>query len=143
MEPNKNNSISRIYCDTCVYRDLFEGRKGRWLDFGEVALNVFKQVKDKKYNLVISSWVIDEFKKYKNEKILLDFIKTFEEQSIIRIEKTKEDEDQARKLSKTNYPDALHIILAKKANAIYLVTRNIDDFSEFRHLIEITKPELL
>ena len=133
----------KIYCDTCIYRDVFEGRKGRWIDFGEVALNVFRQVKSKEYTLIISDWVIDEFKKYKDEKILLEFIKKFEKDSVIIIERTKEDEEEARKLSKTNYPDALHVVLARKENAIYLVTRNINDFAEFRNLIEITRPELL
>ena|SRR3989344_3854061 len=133
----------KIYCDTCIYRDVFEGRKGRWIDFGEVALNVFRQVKSKEYTLIISDWVIDEFKKYKDEKILLDFIKKFEKDSVIIIERTKEDEEEARKLSKTNYPDALHVVLARKENAIYLVTRNVNDFAEFKDLIEITKPELL
>ena len=133
----------RIYCDTCIYRDVFEGRKGRWIDFGEVALSVFRKVKDKKYKLVISDWVIDEFKKYKDEKILLEFIKDFEEQSIIKIERDKEDETKARELSKTNFTDALHVVLAKKANAVYLITRNVSDFSEFKDLIKITKPEIL
>lgn len=133
----------KIYCDTCIYRDLFEGRKGKWLDFGEVALNVFREVKNKKYKLIISDWVIDEFKKYKDEKILLDFIKTFKEESIIKIERTKDDEKKARELSKDNYPDALHVILAKKADAVYLVTQNIRDFGEFQKLIDITPPELL
>jgi len=59
----------KIYCDTCIYRDVFEGRKGRWIDFGEVALNVFRQVKSKEFTLIISDWVIDEFKKYKDENI--------------------------------------------------------------------------
>ena len=87
--------------------------------------------------------MIDEFKKYKDEKILLEFIKKFEKDSVIIIERTKEDEEEARKLSKTNYPDALHVVLARKENAIYLVTRNVNDFAEFKDLIEITKPELL
>jgi predicted nucleic acid-binding protein len=133
----------RIYCDTCIYRDVFEGRKGRWIDFGEVALNVFRQVKSKEYTLVISDWVIDEFKKYKDEKILLDFIEKFEKDSVILIERTKQDEEEARKLSKDNYPDALHVILAKKEGAICLVTRDVDYLMEFRDLIEITRPELL
>ena len=133
----------KIYCDTCIYRDLFEGRKGRWIDFADVALDVFRAVKEKKYTLIISDWVIDEFKKYKDVEVLNEFIDSFKEESIIKIERTKDDKIQAKKLSKTNYDDALHVILAKKANAVYLVTRNIKDFDEFRDLIEITTPEAL
>jgi len=133
----------KIYCDTCIYRDLFEGRKGRWIDFGDVALDVFRAVREKKYTLIISDWVIDEFKKYKDVEVLNEFIDSFKKESIIKIEREKEDKIQAKKLSKTNYDDALHVILAKKANAVYLVTRNIKDFNEFNNLIEVVTPESL
>ncbi len=133
----------RIYCDTCIYRDVFEGRKGKWLDFGEVALNVFRQVRDKKYTLVISDWVVDEFKKYKDKEILTEFLDSFEKESLVEIERTKEDIQKARELSSDNFPDALHVILARKADAVYLITRNIQDFAEFKDLIEVTTPEIL
>jgi len=49
--------MCRIYCDTCVYIDLFEGRKDKFRDLGEFALNVFRQVREKKYTVVISDWL--------------------------------------------------------------------------------------
>ncbi|MBD3304392.1 hypothetical protein GF343_04555 [Candidatus Woesearchaeota archaeon] len=49
---------------------------------------------------------------------------------------------KARVLS-SNYPDALHVVLAKKANAVYLVTRDIHYFTEFRDVIEISLPQSL
>jgi predicted nucleic acid-binding protein len=134
--------MCRIYCDTNIYIDLFEGRTDRFRDLGEFALSVFRQVRDKKYKLVISDWLLQELTKYNHDKNFKELLATFEKDHILKIETTKEDKDKARALSK-NYPDALHVILAKKANAIYLVTRNLQDFSEFRDIIEITLPESL
>ena len=134
----------RVYCDTCVYVDLFEGRKDRFRDLGEFALSFFNKVKDKQYKLVISDWIIEEFKKVsRNPSIIDEFIRDFEEEDLIKVQRDNNDEKKARKLSSSNFTDALHIVLAKKANAIILVTRNIQDFAEFQDLIEITVPESL
>lgn len=135
--------MCRIYCDTNVYIDLFEDRKAKFRDLSEFALNVFKKVRDKEYKLVISDWLLTELKKYNHDKHFLDLLDSFKKDHIIKVETTKEDKDKARELSQSNYPDALHVILAKKADAIYLVTRNIQDFAEFRDLIEIRLPESL
>ncbi len=135
--------MSRIYCDTCVYRDLFEGRKDRFRDLADFALSVFRKVKEKQYKLVISDWVIDEFKKHCDVKVIEEFIKQFEKEDVIEIVRTKDDENEARRISSSNYPDALHVVLAKKGNAIRLVTQNIEDFAEFQNLIEIVRPESL
>ena len=53
------------------------------------------------------------------------------------------DEVEARKLSKNNYEDALHVILAKKGDAFILTTRNIKHFLEFSDMVEISLPEHL
>ena len=135
--------MCKIYCDTCVYVDLFEGRKDKFRDLGEFALNVFRQVRDKKYKLVISDWLLHELEKLNHHDHFKELIKSFEKDHLINVERTPEDETEAKKLSKHNFPDAMHIVLAKKANAIYLVTRNIQDFTEFRDIIEIILPESL
>lgn len=77
------------------------------------------------------------------EEVINDFIKSFEKEDKITIQRDQKDEKKAKELSQDNYPDALHVILAKKANAIYLVTRNVQDFAEFQNLIEIVMPESL
>ncbi|MFC1728214.1 type II toxin-antitoxin system VapC family toxin [Nanoarchaeota archaeon] len=136
-------NMCKIYCDTCVYRDIFEGRKGKYRDFDEFALNLLHKVKEKQYKLVISDWVYEELKKHNFGEDFKRLIKTFEEEHLINVEVTPKDKVEARKLSSSNYPDALHVILAKKANAIYLVTRNLKDFTEFRDVIEIALPESL
>lgn len=133
----------RIYVDTNVYKDLFEGRKDRFRDLGEFALFTFRQVREGKYQLVVSDWVIEEFKRYCDEQVINRFLDDFKQEQVIRIVKTQEDEQKAQKLSSNNYSDALHVVLAKKGDCIYLVTQNIKHFAEFSDLIEVVLPESL
>lgn len=135
--------MCRVYCDTCVYVDLFEGRKDRFRDLGEFALSLFRKIREKEYKLIISDWLLYEIKKLNHEENFNDFLKQFEDESLIKVERSNEDERKARQLSPSNFPDAMHVILAKKADAIYLVTRNIQDFAEFCKIIEIATPESL
>ena len=135
--------MCRVYCDTCVYVDLFEGRKDRFRDLGEFALSLFRKIREKEYKLIISDWLLYEIKKLNHEENFNDLLKQFEDESLIKVERSKEDERKARQLSPSNFPDAMHVILAKKADAIYLVTRNIQDFAEFCKIIEIATPESL
>jgi len=135
--------MCRVYCDTCVYVDLFEGRKDRFRDLGEFALSLFRKIREKEYKLIISDWLLYEIKKLNHEENFNDLLKQFEDESLIKVERSNEDERKARQLSPSNFPDAMHVILAKKADAIYLVTRNIQDFAEFCKIIEIVTPESL
>lgn len=133
----------KIYVDTNVYLDLLQGRSSRFKCLADFAFFTFSQVREGKYQLVVSDWVIDEFKKYCDEKMVNNFLNDFKEEQVVRIVRSTEDERKARELSSRNYPDALHVILALKENCLYLVTQNIKDFAEFQHLIEITTPESL
>jgi predicted nucleic acid-binding protein len=135
--------MCKIYVDTCVYRDLFEGRKDKFRDLAEFAIFTFNQVREGKYKLVVSDWVLDEFKKHCDKKKINEFLEGFEKDQIIKIIRTPEDKKRARELSPNNYPDALHVILALKSNCLCLVTQNIQDFAEFQDLIEIVIPESL
>lgn len=134
--------MPRIYVDTNVYLDLLTpDRRDRLRNLADCASFAFDQVKSRQYKLVISDWVIEEFKKHADEKIITDFLDHFVKEQIIKVVRMKEDEQEAKKLSKNNYPDALHVVLALKNNCIYLVTRDITHLAEFGHLIEIRQPE--
>ena len=138
----------KIYVDTNVYMDLFEGRKDKFRDLGEFALNVFRKVREGHYCLVISDWVIDEFQKFRDPKEIEKLLEGLKAEHLVRITTTPEDKREARKLSSNNFPDALHMVLAKKGNCYYLVTRNLQDFAEFQNYmksanIEIAMPEEL
>ena len=123
--------------------DLFAGRKDKFRDLGEFALNVFRKVREGHYCLVISDWVVDEFKKFRDPKEIERLLEGLKTEHLVRITTTSEDKKEARRLSTNNFPDALHVVLARKANCIYLVTRNIQDFAEFQNYIEIKIPEEL
>lgn len=136
----------RVYCDTCIYIDALdlnpEGSRDRIRPLSDLAWSFFSRVEEGKYVLVTSDWVFEEFKQVigSDEKIraLVDAIK-----NKVNITRTQEDIREARKLSQKNFPDALHVILAKKAGAFILTTRNLNDFAEFSDLIEISLPESL
>lgn len=135
----------KIYVDTNVYMDLFGGdsRNSKFKNMADFAVFTFNQVRDGKYQLVVSDWVIDEFKKYCDEKIINKFLADFQEGQVLKIIRTIEDERKARQLSPHNYPDALHVVLALKGNCLYLITQNIQDFAEFKDFIEVLTPESL
>ena len=131
----------KIYVDTNVYLDLFGGRSARFMPLADFAGHLFNQVREKRFQLVISDWVFEEFCKYGDEKDLRRLISELGD--VISIKRTPEDDKKAGELSRANFPDALHVILAKKGEAVYLVTRNLNDFTEFQHIIEIVTPEYL
>lgn len=131
-----------IYIDTNVFIDLFESRKDKFRDLGDMALFALRQVRLGIHQLVISDWVIEELKKYGYEEDINSLIADLPESQVIKIATTTEDRKEARKLSNTNYPDALHAILAIKSNCSYLVTRNIQDFFEFNNYLEKNKVEI-
>ncbi|MBU1201243.1 MAG: hypothetical protein KJ583_00800 [Nanoarchaeota archaeon] len=138
--------MTKVYCDTCVYRDAFEGesRRDRLRPLDEFAWNFFNKVMEGKFILVTSDWVFHEFKKtVGNTKDLDDLLSQIEDSNKIHVTKTKEDIRKANELSKTNFDDALHVVLAKKAGAFILTTQNIKHFAEFKDLIEIVPPEKL
>lgn len=57
--------------------------------------------------------------------------------------RTPEHEQEARRLSRTNFPDALHVVLARALKADCIITRNLEDFLAFSALIDIRLPERL
>ncbi len=129
----------KIYCDTCVYISALGLDKHRdpykpLEDFAWVFLNA---IKDGKYVLVTSSWLYEEFKKVigSNTK-LLSLIEDLKLSDRVHVEESENDIYSAKILSRNNLPDARHVILAKKANAMCITTFNIRDFIEFDKYLE-------
>lgn len=131
-----------IYIDTNIYLNLFQGESGRWHNFADLAVHLFNRVKNGEYTLVISDWVIQEFSKKRDAREIQKVIDDIPQSQIIHVKTTSQDKQKAREISSVNYPDALHVVLAMKSNAIYLVTRDAD-YQEFSNLIEIRFPEEL
>lgn len=130
----------RIYCDANIYVDLFEDRRDKIRPLGEFAFQLLKRTLDCEFDLIISDWVLYELKQYVKPEKLSDFLEEYKKKNkIIKISRTPEDIKAAKSKSE-HFQDALHQILAKRAGAKYLVTRNIQHFS-YDPDLEIKFPE--
>lgn len=134
--------MCRVYCDTCLYIDIFEGRKNKFRDFGEFALQIFRRVAEGEFKLIISDWLLFELRKHAEDKHITALLKPLiDKGNVIQVVKTKEDVAKARAISPNHYQDALHAVLAHKAKAIYLLTRDLSGYAGCEHLVEIKFPE--
>ncbi len=134
--------IDRIYVDTNVYVSLVQPEEGKWQSFTDLAAFLFHRIRQGEFTLVISDHVIEEFSKYRDIKEIQEILDGIESDNLIEVKTTYKDKQKAREFSSTNYPDALHVALALKANAVVLVTRD-SDFAEFEDFIEICFPDEL
>jgi predicted nucleic acid-binding protein len=125
-----------VYCDTNVYLDYFLNRK-----HANHSFSVFSESLSCKFKIAISDWVLYELKSYLNpEATTILFGELKKKNKFVIVQKTDADIEQAKTFSK-HFQDPLHAILAKKAGADVLVTRNIQDFVCVSHLIDIKFPE--
>lgn len=133
----------RVYCDTNIYLDFFLGRTDYLRPLDEFAYQIFRRVENGELTLIVSDHLLYELKNNledhnKITELLQPLIK---KGRVIQVSKTREDVEKAKVISKENWKDALHAILAHKAKAVYLLTRNVKDYAGCEHLIEIKFPE--
>ena len=134
--------VVKIYCDTNIYLDFLLDRKNLFgSNLGDKAFSVFYKVLSCKFILVVSSWNLIELKN-KIEHNSLNMLFSFLKKKVVTIQHTKEDIEKAKEMSE-HFQDALHVILAVKAGAKFLITRNVKDFLPFRNFIEIKLPKYL
>ena len=130
----------RIYCDANLFLDHFGSRKDRIRDLGEFAFRIFRRTLDCEFELIISDWLLYELKNYVPPEKLKEFLDEFKQKNkLIKVYKTDEDIKKAKEVS-NHFQDILHQLLAKKAGAKYLLTRNVQDYIVMDSL-EIKFPE--
>jgi predicted nucleic acid-binding protein len=133
----------KLYIDTNVIIDAIEGRKNKFgRSMGNPAANLFFESISCKYYIVISTWTLEELSGLR----LIEKTKMFFElakKKIITVDYTKSEKVEAKNRSKEHFDDALHIILAEKESADYIITRNVDHFEMIGTKIPIRKPEKL
>jgi len=130
-----------IYCDTNIYIDYFENREDNLRPLGTFAFELLRRTIECEFTIVVSDFVISELEKYVEEEKIKELLQSLKRaKKLERVFKSDHDIQEAGMLSK-NRPDALHAVLAKKAKVEYLVTRNMKDFAEFSHLINVVFPE--
>lgn len=136
-----------VYPDTNFYMDHFDGRVDNLRPLGEFAFQILRRIFECEFKVVISPLVLKElFYNTYEEKIkeLMNDLK--EKNKVIKIEVSEEDVKKARQISKernTSFNDTLHAVIANKAKAEYLITRNVKDFEDLQDLVKIAYPENL
>jgi len=137
----------KVYLDSCVYIDHFDGRVDKLRPLGEFAFEVLRRCLSCEFEIVFSSLVYDELIFNNYEKRIKELILDFEKKDkIIRVEVKGKDRKKAKILSKkrrTHYNDTLHAVVANRIKSDYLITRNVKDFFELQDLVKLSLPELL
>jgi predicted nucleic acid-binding protein len=125
-----------IYLDTNVFLDYFLKRRG-----SDTAYRILMRSLKCEYNIVVSDWLLKELHKYASPQETKTWLATLAAKNkIINIASTDADFEEARRIDE-HFQDPLHAVLAHKAGAKILVTRNIWDFRSCRHLIKPVFPE--
>lgn len=126
----------RVYFDTNIWVNYLKGTK-----IDSVVAKLLSRCMDCEFELVFSDWAAYELKKcVEPEKVKFLFAFLQSKNKIITVLKSEEDVAKAKERSE-HFQDILHAILAKKAGADVLLTRNIRDFACCRDLIKAELPE--
>lgn len=134
--------MCRIYCDTNIYLDFLLGRTDYMRPLNEFAYQIFRRVEQGEFNLIISDHLLYELENNLDADKIARLLEPLAEKGkIVKIYKSREDVLKANEISREHWKDALHAILANKAKAIYLLTRNIRHYAGCEHLVEIKLPE--
>ena len=131
----------KIYCDANIFIDYFDEREDNIRPLKDFAFLFFQKGIGCRFDIVVSDWLLHELKKHLKESQINDIFNRFKEKGkLFFVEQKKEDWESAKKHSHPD--DYLHAILAKRANADYLTTRNIRDYEDC-DLLTIVLPEFI
>jgi predicted nucleic acid-binding protein len=135
----------KYYIDTCVWRDHYENRHGPGgRPLGDYATALFTKIMKDKDTIIFSEHIIYELTKaFASEDIEEMFHILFLMNILKKIEVTKGDWDEAKKMAHerdVSPSDSLHAVLARNNGAI-LITQNIRDFDKFTDMIVVKRPE--
>ena len=137
--------VELIYLDTNIYLAYLENRTDNLRPLGEFALRLIQRTLGCEFKIIISGLVVNEVERHVNVERLKEVIRSLKEtEKLIRVGITSEDEIRAKELTKTrdtHFDDALHAVLAQRAKAKFLITRNINDFADLQDLVDIRLPE--
>ena len=142
----------KLYLDTNIYIDYFDGRVDNLRPLGKFAFNLLKRTLECEFQIIISSLVLDELTYNTYKENMLSLIKDLKEKDLkekdklMIIEVNEEDVKNTIKIKrerKTTHNDTLHAVLANRIKADFLVTRNLKDFEELQDLVKVVLPENL
>ena len=134
-----------LYIDTNVYIDCAKNRNDYLRPLGEFAFQLLRRIGGCEFDVVISDLLIKELEKILSVDEIFEMLNKYDQlKKVHRVESSFADKEFARIISrerKTSYSDTLHSILARKAGAIVLVTRNSKDFFVLSDIMKIKLPE--
>lgn len=135
-----NIFMTKLYIDTNVYLDYLLGRKDRLRPIGEFAFELLRRAVNCEFEILISDVVLDELRNNTSEEKINRLLQMLK-RKLIPVKKDNDAVLQAQKISKTDFWDALHYVIAKREGAEIIVTRNVQHFG-FSDL-EVKFPENL
>lgn len=129
----------KLYIDTNIFIDVLQNRKNRsGKDIAGFAARLFADAVSCKYQIILSSWTLQQiYLQNEDASMLFAMLKS----KTIKVFYNEDDRKKATLRSADNFDDALHIILAEKAKANFIITRNLSDFLVIGSNIPIALPE--
>ena len=135
--------MRKIYVDTNVFIDAVTGRKNRrGRDLSVPAGKIFTDAMSCKYYVVVSNLTLQELYGLVDSSKLRVLFKMIEKK-IIKVDYSEKEKEEARNLDPENSKDALHGLLAVKAEAECVITRDLSGFACVSNLIQAKLPEQL
>lgn len=135
--------MDKVYCDANVFIDYFHERSDYIRPLKDLAFNFFSKGWNCAFKLVVSDWLLTELRKHLKEEQIEDILSEYRKKGkLIEITEEKGDRDKAGSMSE-HWQDALHAILANKAGADFLATRNVRDYEGYEKLVKIVFPEFI
>ncbi|MCK4589525.1 MAG: PIN domain-containing protein [Nanoarchaeota archaeon] len=132
----------KVYVDANIFIDYLRQRTDGLRPLGEFAFQFFSDGWNCKFKLIISDWLLTELEKHLSKDEIEFVLKDFKDkEKIILVKSTREDKTKSKNYAHPE--DALHAILANKAGANYLVTRNQKDYVGCENLVKIVFPEYI
>src|SRR3989338_8852022 len=98
-------------------------------DISDPSIKLFWESVRCKFYMAISTWTLKELSKHVEPMQIMPLFE-FAKKGIITLKYDEKDISAARERSKTNFDDALHIVIAEKNKVDCIVTRNVNHFEE-------------
>ncbi|MBI5222817.1 PIN domain-containing protein [Candidatus Micrarchaeota archaeon] len=136
-----DTKMIKIYVDTNVYLDYLKNRSNKFgKPLGEDAWRVFARVLNGKFQLVVSSFVLEELYRQiepTESALLFEIMK----ENVIPAIYSSEEKMRAKTLNPDHWQDALHAIIANREKVDYLVTQNFVDYIPYSALVNTVRPK--
>jgi predicted nucleic acid-binding protein len=131
--------MKKFYLDTNIWLDYFENRSSGLIPLGEFAFQFLKSCLSNECEIYYSDFVIKELRKKLTIGEVEELFKIIKDK-LLFVETNPVDLKEARIICKNSlhFADAIHLVLAKKADCV-LITR--DKHFDNTSFIEVSLPE--